>query len=140
MDLYSYQIQQFHLHLRSILVLRHLHLSSSLLNSTISGFTDSSGSATFTSSGTLQTVESSTLRMRNADVQRIPQSDSRTLTDDSTRLVIQNTFQRDLQLKLDGLTLLHNHLKFLMSMVYILLSVMFTSQKKIQTNYLLPYK
>ncbi len=67
-------------------------LSSSPVNSTISGFTDSSGEATFTSSGTLQTVESSTLRMRNADVQRIPQSADRTLTDESSRLVIQNTF------------------------------------------------
>ena len=67
-------------------------LSSSPVNSTISGFTDSSGEATFTSSGTLQTVESSTLRTRNADVQRIPQSDDRTLSDTSTRLTIQNTF------------------------------------------------
>ena len=67
-------------------------LSSSPVNSTISGFTDSSGEATFTSSGTLQTVESSTLRTRNADVQRIPQSADRTLTDTSQRLTIQNTF------------------------------------------------
>ena len=67
-------------------------LSSSPVNSTISGFTDSSGEATFTSSGTLQTVESSTLRTRNADVQRIPQSADRTLTDESSRLVIENTF------------------------------------------------
>ena len=67
-------------------------LSSSPVNSTISGFTDSSGEATFTSSGTLQTVESSTLRTRNADVQRIPQSADRTLTDTSKRLTIQNTF------------------------------------------------
>ena len=67
-------------------------LSSSPTNSTISGFTDSSGEANFTSSGTLQTVESSTLRMRNADVQRIPQSQDRTLTDTSSRIVIDNTF------------------------------------------------
>ena len=67
-------------------------LSSSPVNSTISGFTDSSGEANFTSSGTLQTVESSTLRTRNADVQRIPQSADRTLTDESSRLVIENTF------------------------------------------------
>ena len=67
-------------------------LSSSPVNSTISGFTDSSGESTFTSSGTLQTVESSTLRTRNADVQRIPQSADRTLTDTSQRLTIQNTF------------------------------------------------
>ena len=60
-------------------------LSSSPTNSTISGFTDSSGGVNFTSSGTLQTVESSTLRMRNADVQRIPQSQDRTLTDTSSR-------------------------------------------------------
>ncbi len=67
-------------------------LSSSPVNSTISGFTDSSGEANFTSSGTLQTVESSTLRTRNADVQRIPQSADRTLTDESKRLTIENTF------------------------------------------------
>tara|TARA_B100000575_G_scaffold144179_1_gene115156 strand:- start:1293 stop:8828 length:7536 start_codon:yes stop_codon:yes gene_type:complete len=67
-------------------------LSSSPVNSTISGFTDSSGEANFTSSGTLQTVESSTLRTRNADVQRIPQSADRTLSEDSSRLVIENTF------------------------------------------------
>ena len=67
-------------------------LSSSPVNSTISGFTDSSGEANFTSSGTLQTVESSTLRTRNADVQRIPQSSDRTLSDSSSRLVIDNTF------------------------------------------------
>jgi len=67
-------------------------LSSSPVNSTISGFTDSSGEANFTSSGTLQTVESSTLRTRNADVQRIPQSADRTLSEESSRLVIENTF------------------------------------------------
>ena len=67
-------------------------LSTSQINSTISGFTDSSGEATFTSSGTLQTVEASTLRMRNADVQRIPQSEDRTLSDTSTRLTVGTTF------------------------------------------------
>ena len=68
-------------------------LSSSPTNATISGFTDSSGEATFTSSGTLQTVEASTLRMRNADVQRIPKSQDRTLSDTSKRIVIDNTFK-----------------------------------------------
>ena len=67
-------------------------LSTSSTNSTISGFTDSSGEATFTASGTLQTVEASTLRMRNADVQRIPQSEDRTLTDTSKRLTVGTTF------------------------------------------------
>ena len=67
-------------------------LSTSSVNSTISGFTDSSGEANFTSSGTLQTVEASTLRTRNADVQRIPQSSDRTLTDTSSRLVVGTTF------------------------------------------------
>ena len=67
-------------------------LSTSQTNSTISGFTDSSGEANFTSSGTLQTVEASTLRMRNADVQRIPSSEDRTLTDTSKRLTVGTTF------------------------------------------------
>ena len=67
-------------------------LSTSQTNSTISGFTDSSGEANFTSSGTLQTVEASTLRMRNADVQRIPSSEDRTLTDKSKRLTVGTTF------------------------------------------------
>ncbi len=67
-------------------------LSTSLVNSTISGFTDSSGEANFTASGTLQTVEASTLRMRNADVQRIPSSEDRTLTDTSKRLTVGTTF------------------------------------------------
>ncbi len=67
-------------------------LTTSSTNSTISGFTDSSGEANFTSSGTLQTVEASTLRMRNADVQRIPQSQDRTLTDTSTRMTVDETF------------------------------------------------
>ena len=67
-------------------------LSTSLVNSTISGFTDSSGEANFTASGTLQTVEASTLRMRNADVQRIPSSEDRTLKDTSKRLTVGTTF------------------------------------------------
>ena len=67
-------------------------LSTSAVNATISGFTDSSGEANFTSSGTLQTVEASTLRMRNADVQRIPSSEDRTLSDTSKRLTVGTTF------------------------------------------------
>ena len=69
-------------------------LTSSAANSTISGFTDSSGEATFTSQGTLQNVEASTLRMRNADIERIPQSGNRTLTNTDTRLVANTTFNR----------------------------------------------
>ena len=67
-------------------------LSSSSSNETISGFTDSEGSANYTAAGTLQTVEASTLRTRNADVQRIPQSDSRTVTETDTREVSQVAF------------------------------------------------
>ena len=69
-------------------------LSSSSTNQTISGFTDSEGSANYTAAGTLQTVEASTLRTRNADVQRIPQSDSRTVTDTSTREVVSTSFSQ----------------------------------------------
>tara|TARA_Y200000002_G_scaffold137691_1_gene113514 strand:- start:215 stop:3415 length:3201 start_codon:yes stop_codon:yes gene_type:complete len=69
-------------------------LSSSSTNQTISGFTDSEGSANYTAAGTLQTVEASTLRTRNADVQRIPQSDSRTVTDTSTREVVSTSFNQ----------------------------------------------
>ena len=69
-------------------------LSSSSTNQTISGFTDSEGSANYTAAGTLQTVEASTLRTRNADVQRIPQSDSRTVTDTSTREVVSTAFNQ----------------------------------------------
>ena len=69
-------------------------LSSSSTNETISGFTDSEGSANYTAAGTLQTVEASTLRTRNADVQRIPQSDSRTISDTSTREVVSTAFNQ----------------------------------------------
>ena len=69
-------------------------LSSSSTNQTISGFTDSEGSANYTAAGTLQTVEASTLRTRNADVQRIPQSDSRTVTENSTREVVSTAFNQ----------------------------------------------
>ncbi|MBV23250.1 MAG: hypothetical protein CMA53_04040, partial [Euryarchaeota archaeon] len=67
-------------------------LSSSSTNQTISGFTDSEGSANFTAAGTLQTVEASTLRTRNADVQRIPQSDSRQISSTDTREVVDVAF------------------------------------------------
>ena len=67
-------------------------LTTSAVNSTISGFTDSSAEANFTSSGTLQNIEASTLRMRNADVQRVPHSDSRTITSSSSRLVTDVNF------------------------------------------------
>ena len=69
-------------------------LSSSSTNQTISGFTDSEGSANFTASGTLQTVEASTLRTRNADVQRIPQSDSRQISSTDTREVVNVAFNQ----------------------------------------------
>tara|TARA_B100000575_G_scaffold55355_1_gene41586 strand:- start:1290 stop:8810 length:7521 start_codon:yes stop_codon:yes gene_type:complete len=69
-------------------------LSSSSTNQTISGFTDSEGSANFTASGTLQTVEASTLRTRNADVQRIPQSDSRQISNTDTREVVSTSFNQ----------------------------------------------
>ena len=69
-------------------------LSSSSTNQTISGFTDSEGSANFTASGTLQTVEASTLRTRNADVQRIPQSDSRQISSTDTREVVSTSFNQ----------------------------------------------
>ena len=69
-------------------------LSSSSTNQTISGFTDSEGSANFTASGTLQTVEASTLRTRNADVQRIPQSDSRQISSTDTREVVDVAFSQ----------------------------------------------
>ena len=115
-------------------------LSSSPVNSTISGFTDSSGEATFTSSGTLQTVESSTLRTRNADVQRIPQSDDRTLSDTSTRLTIQNTFANRSTTQTRWVDPLAQSFEVQTSMVYSLLSVMYISQRKIQTNYLSHFK
>ena len=67
-------------------------LTSSAVNATISGFTDSSAEATFTASGTLQNVEESTLRIRNADVQRIPRSQDRSLTSSDTRLVSDISF------------------------------------------------
>ena len=91
MDLYFYQIPQSLLPTFNTGT-KTFTLSTSSVNSTISGFTDSSGEANFTSSGTLQTVEASTLRTRNADVQRIPQSSDRTLTDTSSRLVVGTTF------------------------------------------------
>ena len=69
-------------------------LSSSSTNQTISGFTDSEGSANFTAAGTLQTVEASTLRTRNADVQRIPQSDSRQISSTDTREVVDVAFSQ----------------------------------------------
>ena len=69
-------------------------LSSSSTNQTISGFTDSEGSANFTAAGTLQTVEASTLRTRNADVQRIPQSDSRQISSTDTREVVSTSFNQ----------------------------------------------
>ena len=68
-------------------------LTSSPVNSTISGTTDSTGEARFTSSGTLQNVEETTLRIRNATVERMNLTQERTLTSTSTTRESSIVFQ-----------------------------------------------
>lgn len=65
---------------------KSLVLTTSEVNSTIAGFSDSSGIGNFTSSGVLQSVESNTLRIRNSDVERVERIDQRTSTSRSTQI------------------------------------------------------
>ena len=61
-----------------------LSLTTSEVNSSIFGLSDSSGIADFTSSGLLETAESTTLRIRNADIETIEVQDERTITNTTT--------------------------------------------------------
>ena len=69
-----------------------LKLTTSEVNSTISGFTDSSAEANFASSGTLDNVEATTLRIRNADISRNVRTDNRETTETDTRIVADTSF------------------------------------------------
>ena len=92
-------------------------LTSSKTKSTIVGTKDSEAETTYSASGTLQNVENLTLRMRNADVERNTQTQGRTQQRSRTR---QRTVQHlgiELPLREDGLTHLHNPLKFQIQMV-----------------------
>lgn len=59
-------------------------LTTSSINSSIPGATDSIAETIFTSSGLIENIEEHTLRIRNASVERIPISDSRTIANTST--------------------------------------------------------
>jgi len=69
-----------------------LKLTTSDVNSTISGFSESSAESNFTASGTLDNVEATTLRIRNADISRNVQTDNRQTTETDTRLVANTSF------------------------------------------------
>ena len=67
-------------------------LTTSKVNSTISGTTDSVGETKYSALGTLQNVEETTLRIRNATVERINLTDQRTLESSSTATVASTVF------------------------------------------------
>jgi hypothetical protein len=67
-------------------------LTTSPINTTIVGATDSAADTKFTSSGTLNNTEEITLRTRNANVERINRSEERTFTSQNTSLVAGTSF------------------------------------------------
>jgi hypothetical protein len=67
-------------------------LTTSSINTTIVGATDSTADAKFTSSGTLNNTEEVTLRTRNANVERINRTEERTLTSEQTTLQAGTSF------------------------------------------------
>ena len=67
-------------------------LTTSSINTTIVGATDSTADAKFTSSGTLNNTEEVTLRTRNANVERLNRSEERTLTNQQTNLQAGTSF------------------------------------------------
>jgi hypothetical protein len=66
-------------------------LTTSEVNSSTYGFSDSSGIGNFTSSGILESVESNTLRIRNADVEVIERQDQRVLENIEETTVVRYT-------------------------------------------------
>jgi len=68
-------------------------LTTSSINTTISGATDSTASTNFVSSGTLNNTEETTLRIRNAKVEQIAKTDERTLTSEKTETVASTSFK-----------------------------------------------
>lgn len=62
-------------------------LTTSSVNSTISGLTDSTAECIFTASGVLENLEEVSIRLRNADVQRVPQSETRSILNTSSTTV-----------------------------------------------------
>ena len=69
-----------------------IKLTTSEVNSTISGFSESSAESNFTSNGTLDNVEATTLRIRNADISRNAKTDNRQTTETDTRIVADTSF------------------------------------------------
>jgi len=67
-------------------------LTTSSINTTIVGATDSTADAKFTSSGTINNTEEVTLRTRNANVERINRTEERTLTSEQTTLQAGTSF------------------------------------------------
>jgi hypothetical protein len=67
-------------------------LTSSDVNSTISGFSESTAESNFTSNGTLDNIEATTLRIRNADISRNARTDNRQTTETDTRVVVDTSF------------------------------------------------
>lgn len=67
-------------------------LTTSSINTTIVGATDSTADAKFSSSGTLSNTEEVTLRTRNANVERLNRSEERTLSSQQTSLTAGTSF------------------------------------------------
>ena len=69
-----------------------LRLTTSDVDSQISGFSESTAESNFTSSGTLDNVEATTLRIRNAEISRDVKTDNRKTTETDTRIVANTSF------------------------------------------------
>jgi hypothetical protein len=67
-------------------------LTTSSINSTIPGTTDSSAEVSFISSGLIENIEEHTLRIRNANIERIPLSESSTNTITSSSVETSTSF------------------------------------------------
>ena len=67
-------------------------LTSSSINSTIPGTTDSRAEASFTSSGLIENIEEHTLRIRNATIERVPVSETSSNTISSNTVETSTSF------------------------------------------------
>ena len=112
-------------------------LTTSKENSTISGATDSTAESTFTASGTLQNIEETTLRIRNAQVDRLIKTDERTKKEKSTKTKHRPNLKIEPSNKQDGLTHLHNRLRFQMKEVYSSPRLKSTLEPRINRDFLL---